>query len=284
MSVVFGLADRITVLVYGEVIASGTPAEIRGNAAVQEAYLGDGGGMMLEVRDLHAYYGKSHILQGVDLRCRRRRDRQPAGPQRRRPLDHLQGDHGRWCRRRARSRFKGQDDRRAASDQIAHAGIGYVPEDRQIFPSLTVRQNLELGLKRAGEFGRWKFDDVFALFPNLGARARQRGRRAVGRRAADADHVPHADGRSRPGHDRRADRGPGAQLVEQVGELLAEIARRGVAILLVEQKLTIALQDLAPGLCHGPRPHRVRGHAGRAGGQRRDPQGMAGSLRRSTGP
>jgi branched-chain amino acid transport system ATP-binding protein len=52
-------------------------------------------------------------------------------------------------------------------DQIAHLGLGYVAEDRQIFPNLTVRQNLELGLKRAGIFGRWTFDDMFKLFPNL---------------------------------------------------------------------------------------------------------------------
>jgi len=55
-------------------------------------------------------------------------------------------------------------------DRIAHLGLGYVPEDRQIFPNLTVRQNLELGLKRAGTFGRWTFDDMFTLFPNLGER------------------------------------------------------------------------------------------------------------------
>ena len=53
------------------------------------------------------------------------------------------------------------------TDQISHCGIGYVPEHRQIFPTLTVRQNLELGLRRAGKFGRWTFDDVYKLFPNL---------------------------------------------------------------------------------------------------------------------
>ena len=55
-------------------------------------------------------------------------------------------------------------------DQVAHCGIGYVPEDRQIFPTLTVRQNLELGLKRAGKYGRWNFDDIFQMFPNLAGR------------------------------------------------------------------------------------------------------------------
>ncbi len=61
--------------------------------------------------------------------------------------------------------FKGRPIAGLRPDQIAHAGVGYVPEDRQVFPGLTVKQNLELGLKRAGVFGRWKFDDVFSLFP-----------------------------------------------------------------------------------------------------------------------
>ncbi len=69
MSVVFDLADRISVLVYGQVIASGTPAEIRSNDAVREAYLGQAGDrrLMLNVANLQAYYGKSHVLHGVDL-------------------------------------------------------------------------------------------------------------------------------------------------------------------------------------------------------------------------
>src|SRR6478735_613552 len=107
--------------------------------------------MMLEVRDLHAYYGKSHILQGVDLStaCKTIMGLVPPA-----------GQIG----------FKGRSIAGLRPDQIAHLGIGYVPEDRQVFPGLTVRQNLELGLKRAGVFGRWKFDDVFSLFPNLGER------------------------------------------------------------------------------------------------------------------
>ncbi|MFZ8291981.1 ATP-binding cassette domain-containing protein, partial [Staphylococcus aureus] len=66
--------------------------------------------------------------------------------------------------------FKGRSIAGLRPDQIAHLGIGYVPEDRQVFPGLTVKQNLELGMKRAGVEGRWKFADVFALFPNLAAR------------------------------------------------------------------------------------------------------------------
>ena len=125
--------------------------------------------MMLEVRDLHALYGKSHILQGVDLTV-------DEGE-----IVSLLGRNGvgrsTACKASmglvpplGQISFKGRPIAGLRPDQIAHAGVGYVPEDRQVFPGLTVRQNLELGLKRAGVFGRWKFDDVFSLFPNLGER------------------------------------------------------------------------------------------------------------------
>jgi branched-chain amino acid transport system ATP-binding protein len=128
------------------------------------------------------------------------------------------------------------------ADLIARAGIGYVPEDRQVFPTLSVRQNLELGLKRAGKFGRWTFDDVFRLFPNLAARqSNPAGVLSGGEQQmltmcrtlmGDPDLVLIDE----------PTEGLAPLLVEQVGVLLAEIASRGVAILLVEQKLTIALK------------------------------------------
>ena len=201
MRVVFDLADTITVLVYGQVIASGSaggnPRQSRGAGSLS----GGAGGMMLEVqRSARVLWQEPHPA-GRQPVGRRRRDRQPARPQRRRPVDHLQGDHGPGGagRHGALSRPR---HRRAARQPGGAAGIGYVPEDRQIFPTLTVRQNLMLGLKRAGRFGRWNFDDVFRLFPNLAERQNNSGRRAVRRRAADADHVPHADGRSGPDPDR----------------------------------------------------------------------------------
>ena len=98
MGVVFDLADRISVLVYGEIIATDTPPRIRANQAVQEAYLGSATAeqrRMLEVRDLHAYYGKSHILHGVDFGVGDGEIVSLLGTQRRRPLDHDQGHHGR---------------------------------------------------------------------------------------------------------------------------------------------------------------------------------------------
>ena len=153
MSVVFDLADRISVLVYGQIIASGTPEEIRGNPKVQEAYLGEEAGLMLEVSDLHAYYGKSHILQGVDLRV-------DAGE-----IVSLLGRNGVGRSTTVKAimgevppqgsiKFKGSDIAGLPSYQIAHLGLGYVPENRDIFPGLTVRQNLMLGMKDPAQAGQ----------------------------------------------------------------------------------------------------------------------------------
>ena len=197
--------------------------------------------MMLEVRDLHAYYGKSHILQGVDLAV-------DEGE-----IVSLLGRNGVGRSTACKAimgllppvgqvAFKGRPIAGLRPDQIAHVGVGYVPEDRQVFPSLTVRQNLELGLKRAGVYGRWKLDDVFTLFPNLGARSdNAAGVLSGGEQQmlticrtlmGDPDLVIIDE----------PTEGLAPKLVEQVGRLLDEIARRGTAILLVEQKLTIALK------------------------------------------
>ena len=171
MKVVFDLADVITVLVYGQVIASGTAAgRARQSRGAGSLSRGAGRRMILEVKDLHAYYGQSHILHGVTMDVDDGEIVSLLGTQRRRPIDRVQVDHGAGDRPRRRSKFRGKDIAGLRPDQVAHCGIGYVPEDRQIFPTLTVRQNLELGLKRSGKFGRWNFDDVFKLFPNLKAR------------------------------------------------------------------------------------------------------------------
>jgi branched-chain amino acid transport system ATP-binding protein len=121
---------------------------------------------MLEITELHAYYGKSHVLQGVDLEV-------GAGE-----IVALLGRNGvgrsTTCkaimglvRAEGSISYRGREIVGLRTDEIAHLGLGYVPEDRQIFPTLTVRQNLELGLKREGQFGRWTYEDMFERFPNL---------------------------------------------------------------------------------------------------------------------
>ena len=196
---------------------------------------------MLAVHDLHAFYGKSHILQGVDLRVGQGE------------IVSLLGRNGvgrsTTCKAImglvppvGRVVFKDKDIAGLRTDVIAHAGIGYVPEDRQIFPTLTVQQNLELGMKRTGRFGRWNFDDVYALFPNLAER-----RANVASVLSGGEQQMLTMCRTLMGDPDlviidEPTEGLAPKLVEQVGTLLDEIAKRGTAILLVEQKLTIALK------------------------------------------
>ena len=197
--------------------------------------------MILEVRDLHAFYGQSHILHGVDLTV-------DEGE-----IVSLLGRNGvgrsTLCKAimglvppQGSVRYRGKDIAGLRSDLVARAGIGYVPEDRQVFPTLTVRQNLELGLKRAGKFGRWTFDDVFRLFPNLAARQNNPAGVLSGGEQQMLTMCRTLMGDPDLVLIDEPTEGLAPLLVEQVGLLLAEIASRGVAILLVEQKLTIALK------------------------------------------
>jgi len=197
--------------------------------------------MMLEVRDLHAFYGQSHILHGVDLDVGEGE------------IVSLLGRNGvgrsTTCKAimgqvepQGSIRFRGKELAGMRSDLIAHAGVGYVPEDRQVFPTLTVRQNLELGLKKAGKFGRWTFDDVFRLFPNLDRRQDNPAGVLSGGEQQMLTMCRTLMGDPALVLIDEPTEGLAPLLVEQVGVLLAEIASRGVSILLVEQKLTIALK------------------------------------------
>ena len=196
---------------------------------------------MLAVRELHAFYGKSHILHGVSLTVGNGE------------IVSLLGRNGvgrsTTCKAimglvppQGEILFKGRNIAGLRTDLIAHAGIGYVPEDRQIFPTLTLRQNLELGLKRPNTFGRWTFDDLFALFPTL----KERQHNAAGILSGGEQQMLTM-GRTLMGDPDlviidEPTEGLAPMLVTEVGRLLGEIARRGVSILLVEQKLTIALK------------------------------------------
>ena len=194
-------------------------------------------------------------------RDRRGRDRQPARPQRRRPLDRPARRSWGWCRRAAEVRFKGRPIAGLRPDEIAHAGIGYVPEDRQVFPALTVRQNLELGLKRAGKFGRWTFDDMFACFPNLGERQANPAGVLSGGEQQMLTMCRTLMGDPDLGHHRRADRGPGAQ----AGRAGRHAARRDRPARHLDPagraEAHHRAENIAAPLRHGPRPHRLRGHA-----------------------
>jgi branched-chain amino acid transport system ATP-binding protein len=195
---------------------------------------------MLAVTDLHAYYGKSHILHGVDLQVNGGEivsllGRNGVG--RSTTVKAIMGD----VRAHGSVRFRDEELCGLPPYVIARKGLGYVPENRDIFPTLTVRENLTLGMKSARRPGRWSIEDMFRLFPSLRERADNPGAVLSGgeqqmltmcRTLMGDPHLIMID---------EPTEGLAPLLVKQVADLLVEIAQRGIAILLVEQKLTIAL-------------------------------------------
>jgi len=195
---------------------------------------------MLEVDDLHAWYGKSHILQGISLTVGAGEivgllGRNGAG--RSTTIKTIMGE----VRAVGSIRFKGERIDGRKPHEIARLGLGYVPEDRAIFPALTVRENLVLGMKSVRRAGRWSQDDMFALFPILRERADAPGGVLSGGEQqmlticrtlmGDPDLIMVDE----------PTEGLAPKMVDLVRELLENVSRRGIAILLIEQKLTIAL-------------------------------------------
>jgi len=196
---------------------------------------------MLEISDLHAYYGKSHILQGVDMHI-------GAGE-----VVSLLGRNGVGRSTTVKAimgevppigtiNFKGQNIAGLPSYKIARLGLGYVPEHRDIFPSLTVRQNLLLGIKDTGRPGKWRPDDMLDMFSNLKARADTAAGVLSGGEKQMLTICRTLMGDPELIMIDEPTEGLAPLIVQQVGDLIAEIARRGLAILLVEQKLSIAMR------------------------------------------
>jgi branched-chain amino acid transport system ATP-binding protein len=195
---------------------------------------------MLEVRDLNAYYGKSHILQGVNLDV-------AAGE-----VVSLLGRNGVGRSTTVKAimgeippagsiRFKGRNIAGLPSYRIARLGLGYVPENRDIFPTLTVAQNLALGQKDPRRQGRWRRKDMLDMFPNLQARVDTPAGVLSGGEKQMLTMCRTLMGDPELIMIDEPTEGLAPLIVKQVGALISEIARRGLAILLVEQKLSIAL-------------------------------------------
>ncbi len=195
---------------------------------------------MLNITNLHAYYGKSHILHGIDLSVTEGE------------IVSLLGRNGSGRSTTVKAimglvdgtgsvKFRSQEILGKKAFEIAHAGIGYVPENREIFPKLTVQQNLMLGEKRNKKNARWSFDDMYKLFPRLDERRHtEAGVLSGGEQQmlalcrtlmGDPDLIMIDE----------PTEGLAPKIVEQVGQYLKELKQRGISVLLVEQKLTIAL-------------------------------------------
>jgi branched-chain amino acid transport system ATP-binding protein len=207
---------------------------------------------MLKVENLHAFYGKSHVLHGVHF---------DVGPG---EIVALLGRNGSGRSTTAKSimgmvdctgtvDWKGKHTLGMKPYEIAHLGIGYVPENRDIFPKLTVHQNLMLGQKSAQQKGRWTFNDMYDMFPRLKERQHtEAGVLSGGEQQmltlcrtlmGDPDLIIIDE----------PTEGLAPKIVELVGEYLQKLKQRGISVLLIEQKLTIAMaiSDRALVMGHG---------------------------------
>lgn len=194
---------------------------------------------MLKVANLDAWYGKSQVLRGVDLHIGRGEivallGRNGAG--RSTTLKAIMGG----VVRSGQVSFDGREMVSLRPHEIARAGIGYVAEDRAIFPDLTTLQNLTLGVKK-GPGGQFTIEDAYALFPRLRERAD-----APAGALSGGEQQMLAICRTLLGNPSlmlvdEPTEGLAPMMVDRIRELLQAIASQGVTILLVEQKLAIAL-------------------------------------------
>lgn len=207
---------------------------------------------MLDIRNLHAYYGKSHVLHGVEFGVGEGE------------IVALLGRNGSGRSTTAKAimgmvectgdvTWKGRQIAGRKPYEIAHLGIGYVPENRDIFPKLTVHQNLMLGQKSVKQKGRWSFDDMYEMFPRL--KERQHTEAGV---LSGGEQQMLTLCRTLMGDPEliiidEPTEGLAPKIVELVGEYLKTLKTRGVSVLLIEQKLTIAMaiSDRALVMGHG---------------------------------
>ncbi|WP_426105932.1 ABC transporter ATP-binding protein [Massilia sp. TSP1-1-2] len=196
---------------------------------------------ILEVKGLHAYYGKGHILHGVDLTVGRGE------------IVSLLGRNGVGRSTLVKAvmgqvsatgsvLFKGEQMLGLKAFQIAHKGLAYVPENRDIFPTLTVEQNLILGQKKTGKPGRWSLADMYRMFPRLEER-----RTVAAGFLSGGEQQMLTLCRSLMGDPDlimidEPTEGLAPKIVALVAQYLLALKEKGISVLLVEQKLAIALE------------------------------------------
>ena len=197
--------------------------------------------MLLQLKGVQAYYGKSHILHGVDMNVGEGE------------IVSLLGRNGSGRSTTVKAimglvaaegsiRLRDQEILGARTYDIAHRGIGYVPENRDIFPKLTVHQNLQLGEKRGRKNPRWSFDDMYRMFPRL--KERQHTQAGV---LSGGEQQMLTLCRTLLGNPElimidEPTEGLAPKIVELVARYLEELKARGLSVLLIEQKLAIALE------------------------------------------
>jgi branched-chain amino acid transport system ATP-binding protein len=197
----------------------------------------------LIVADLHAHYGKSHVLQGVSFGVERHSITAILGRNGSGRSTTLKALMGIVQPTRGRLVLDGSDFAGMPVDRISKMGIAYVPEDRQVFSNLTVTENLEVG-RQATRPGSpsWSRDNMFDYFPRLRERQNQRAGTMSGGEQQMLTLCRSLMGNPKLLLVDEPTEGLAPKIVEALSGVLQDIARRGVTILLVEQKLTLALR------------------------------------------
>ncbi len=198
---------------------------------------------LLEVKGLHAHYGKSHILQGVDLSVGNGKIVSLLGRNGSGRSTTLKAIMGLVPPTAGEVRLAGVDLAGHRPFDVCRKGIGFVPEERLVFANLTVEENLLMGVHKAATGSHnWSLEEMYAYFPRLKDRATVRAGYLSGgeqqmlticRSLLGNPHVLLID---------EPTEGLAPKVVEVVMEVILDIGRRGVAVVLVEQKLTIALK------------------------------------------
>jgi len=190
------------------------------------------------VEGVHTYYGESHVLQGISLRVDPGEVLAILGRNGMGKTTLIRTIVGFTPPREGRVRYEGTEITRLPPFRMVALGMALVPQGRRVFPSLSVRENLEVA--RRGE-GRWNLEQVYALFPRLRERADNRANKlsggeqqmlAIGRALMSNPDLLLMD---------EPTEGLAPLLVREVGRVIGELKRSGLSILLVEQNLALAL-------------------------------------------
>ena len=208
---------------------------------------------MLELADVHTYYGESHILHGVSLNVKKASVVALLGRNGMGKTTTVRSIIGFTPPRSGKVLFKEQEVQGFPAHKICKMGLGLVPQGRRIFPSLSVEENLLIGARGTG----WSFEKVHALFPILKARAKQKGNLLSGgeqQMACIARALltnPDFLLMDEPSE------GLAPLLVREIGHIISTLKNEGLSIFLVEQNVPLALRtsDYAYVLYHGEIVH-----------------------------
>jgi branched-chain amino acid transport system ATP-binding protein len=263
MDVAFQIAESITVLHQGKVLISGPPGEVQKNLTVKEIYLGKESASsvgqpksdarsvirakspeILSVKDIHVYYGDSYVLQGISLSVVEGQVAVIVGRNGVGKTTLIRSILGFTPPRRGEVVFKGADVTHIPLNRTVRMGMTIVPQGRHIWPSLTVKENMEIAarhVRKNGKAPRWTLESVLELFPRLGERISQRAGKLSG-----GEQQMLATARALIGNPvllvmDEPSEGLAPLLVQELYQLYRKLKEEGLSILLVEQNLALTL-------------------------------------------